>query len=226
MNAAASPETGDIRRYQADAGLVVDGIAGPMTRAAELADETASHVSELQTFRGSFGLLIRCEGYRGQPYVPPKSATSGVTLDYGWDLGRQGAEDLGRLYGHLWPDLDLAALSTACGRRGAAARDWLRQQAPGRWPITRKQAARILPRAAAPYWIAACAACPALRTAPHRVQTALMSAVYSAWLAPLLRAREAIVAADWPAAAQAIRTSKGHRPRRELEAQLIEGKLT
>lgn len=217
-------DTARIRIYQADAGLVVDGKPGPMTRSALIADELASHITEFVGFTGSFGLLIRCEGFKGRPYVPP-GANAGVTLDFGFDLGQQRGEELGRLYGHLWPDRELERLSGCIGYRGDTARDWLRGNEGDRkqhWPITREQAAQILPRAAAPYWLAAVRACPALAKAPGRVQTAMLSVTYSAWITPALQARQVIEAGDWEGLAAMVRVAKGAKGRRELEAKLIE----
>lgn len=206
-------------KYQAESGLVVDGVRGPMTRASLIADALIAHMSDLIGYRGSFGLLIRCEGFRGRLYWP--GGQSGVTLDFGWDLGHgaESVEDFYGLYGHLWPRADFDELCGALDLQGKAARDWLKARDPKRWPITREQAARILPRAAGPYWGAALKACPALREAPPRVQTALLSVTYSAWIGPALMCRTASSYREW---AQIVRGAKGHKPRHEIEAQLIE----
>lgn len=213
-----------VRIYQADAGLVVDGVLGPMTRASLVADSLIPHMTDLMAFRGSLGLIIRCEGFKGRPYVPP-GAAAGVTLDYGFDLGQQRGRDLERLYGELWSKAELYRLETAIGNRGAAARAWLKVHAATSWPITRDQAAKILPRAAGPYWGAAVTACPALRTAPPRVQTALLSVTYSAWTGVVRNARECIERGLWLCVADFVRGAPGSMPRREIEARLIESVL-
>lgn len=227
MTTATSPlvpgDTERIRIYQADAGLVVDGVLGPMTRSALIADELASHITEFVGFAGSFGLLIRCEGFKGRPYWP--GGQSGVTLDYGWDLGQQSESDLRRLYGSVWHPQRIDALSEALGRRGKDAERWIALRSPVSrewWPITREQAAQILPRAAAPYWLAAVRACPALAKAPARVQTAMLSVTYSAWIGPALSAKPYVEDRDWAGLAAVVLRSKGAKGRRELEAQLIE----
>ena len=209
-------------KYQADAGLVADGVLGPVTRAALIADEMATHVSDLIGFRGSLGCIIECEGFRGRPYVPRGSAGSGVTLDFGFDLGQQTHADFYRLYGHLWAGQESEWLATAIGWRGVNAQQWLKEHDAARWPITREQAAQILPRAAGPYWGAAVRACPALRDAPARVQTALLSLTYSAWTGPVELMRLAIDRGDWAHVAETTRKIKGAKARREWEAGLIE----
>jgi hypothetical protein len=220
-------EPADLRAYQADAGLEVDGVRGPITRAALIADEMAMHISDLIGFRGSLGLIIQCEGYRGDPYLPPGFAGSGVTLDYGFDLGQQGKDEFRRLYGHLWTPAGVGALSTAIGLRGDEAGQWLAMHLPAhskgkRWPITREQAAKILPRAAGPYWHAAVRACPALRDAPARVQTALLSVTYSAWTGWAQLARPFVEMKAWKTVAYLVSQEKGSKARREIEARLIE----
>lgn len=214
-----------IRIYQADAGLVPDGVFGPMTRSALIADELASHITEFVGFTGSFGLLIRCEGFKGRPYVPP-GANAGVTLDYGFDLGHHTEAELDELYGHLWRP---GALRGAIGLRGKNAQLWVKLekgQLAERWPITREQAAQILPRSAAPYWLAAVRACPALAKAPARVQTAMLSVTYSAWTDPIRDVRWQLEQGRWDAVAGVVRRAKGSKGRRELEAKLIESVST
>lgn len=213
----------ELRAYQADAGLVVDGVLGPMTRSALIADELAGHITEFVGFTGSFGLLIRCEWRdKGFPYVPPGEA-AGVTIDFGYDLGRHTEAEVRRLYGHLWGALLLDELCGAVGLRGKAARAWLKARDRTRWLIPLPEAARILPRSAAPYWLAAVRACPALAKAPARVQTAMLSVTYSAWTDPIRDVRWQLEQGRWDAVAGVVRRAKGSKPRRELEASLIEG---
>lgn len=220
MAAAAELSGEALRAYQADAGLVADGILGPITRSALLADSLIPHMTDLMSFRGSLGLLIQLEGFRGHPYWP--GGQSGVTLDFGFDMGQQTADHFRALYGRLWEPAAVDELAAAAGLRGAAIRAWMRQLTTHEWPITRSEAARILPRAAGPYWHAAVRACPALRTAPPRVQTALLSVTYSAWVGIVQSARTQLERGNWGMVALIVRRSKGAKKRREVEAKLIE----
>lgn len=213
-----------VRLYQANAGLVVDGKLGPITKSALRADSFGAYVDELVGLRGSLGLIVDQEGFKGRAYWP--GGASGVTLDYGWDLGH-GAEseaDLRRLYGHIWSAEQLDVLARALDLQGKQAKAWLARERDGgwEWTITRDQAAQILPRAAGPYWQAAIRACPALLKAQPRVQTALLSVTYSAWTWTVLQAARSISEGDWRLCASWVRASKGDPDRREIEAALIE----
>lgn len=212
----------ELREYQAQAGLVADGLRGPMTMASQVADERAKHIAELSSYRGSFGLLVRCEGHRGVPYVPESSATSGVTLGFGWDLAHQSAADLWRIWNGLWhPVSRFEELEGCLGLKGEKARRWLQSHGAGRWWFTQHDAAERLPHQAAPYWLAALREWPALADAPALAQTVLMSVVYSSWTAPVRYVALAFgPAVDWQEAADRL-AQTGDTPRRKLEADLL-----
>ena len=59
--------------------------AGPMLRAALVAEVSVRERPGLGSFRGRVGFLLRWEGHYGHPYWP--GGRSGVTLDPGCDLG-------------------------------------------------------------------------------------------------------------------------------------------
>ena len=212
-----------LREYQAQAGLVADGLHGPMTMASQCADERGRDLAALQSFRGSFGLLVRCEGHRGVPYVPDGSETSGVTLGFGWDLAHQGAADLCRIWSGLWePRERLVELEECLGLRGAKARRWLQSHGAGRWWHTQYDAAMRLPLQAVPYWLAAIHEWPALVDEPAVAQMVALSVTYSGWLESLRRLRNAAgVGIDWARAADAHSGSFTAGPRQKLEAELL-----
>jgi len=213
-----------VRAYQADAGLVVDGVCGPQTRCSLLADRGAREHPELRDFRGSLGLLVRLEGHRGCPYWP--GGRSGVTLDPGWDL-ENGREDATiELYGPIFGSASMEALRTAFGLTGGAAREWVELWRPslGRWSITREQAAGILPHCAASYWRATVRREEIIGTqnTPARVQTALLSFVYNLWVDDLTPdMSRAIALLDWGALADMVAEVPKEERRRGIEAELI-----
>lgn len=206
--------------YQRRSGLVADGILGPITRSALAADEAARSELKLHDYRGSLGLMIRLEGFKGHPYWP--GGSSGVTLDYGFDLGSHGPDELRKHYGHLWSPAAVNELATACHLGGLKAKEWGEQLGTGHWPITRTQAAAILPGVAVPYWEAAKWAWRGVLSAPPQAQTVALSLVYNGWLHPLRAILAQLERERWTAAAAILRQMEPSG-RRAVEAELLEG---
>lgn len=208
-----------LKDYQRRAGLVADGICGPVTRSALLADEVGRLEPRLADFRGSLGLIIQLEGFKGRPYWP--GGRSGVTLDYGYDLGSHSPDDLRKHYGELWPAAEVNTLATACHLGGPHAEEWLRQHDAFRWPMLREQAAEILPAIAGPYWEGAKWAWKGATAAPPQAQTVALSLVYNGWLHPLRVILPKLERQQWTAAAEILRGMEP-RGRRAVEAGLLE----
>ena len=213
-----------VRAYQRDAGLSSDGILGPQTRSALIADRAARAEPQLRDFRGSLGPLVRFEGHRGRPYYP--GGASGVTLDPGWDLAN-GRDALAfELYGPIFGAVAMDALRPAFGLRGEDAAEWVEEwwSSLGRWSIERETAARILPACAGPYWSELCRATDGLiREAPGSVQSALLSVTYNAWSGWVRGVvLDSLRMGLWAALAdQVAAIPGGHAGRRQLEAGMI-----
>lgn len=216
----------------------LDGWAGAGTVAALEAElgwpllrrgDGAAEPPGLAGFRGSLARVHAWEGHRGHPYWP--GGSSGVTLDPGFDLGHQSAEELRRRYAFLG-GAALAILATVVGFRGAAARralaadDRLR-----RISISTEQAVEVMPEIAARYWRAIVRRFPRLAdpTTPPGVQTAMLSIAYNrgadnAELAPLGRP---LAAGAWGEVADLVGVMQqdhqlaGVRRRRREEAAVI-----
>ena len=210
--------TDSVRKYQARAFLVVDGIAGPLTRACQSADNCRDRVPVCLP---QFGPLITGEGFRPEPYVP--SDESGVTIGIGYDLRYHSAEEsLGIFSGMWWDD----RLFDACGLYGPEARAWLEDaRSRGlRWVITPEEMGARLPSICRPYWAKVQSLWDGIDDAPEPVRAVALSAVYSAWSAPI-RDMARAAEPDWGAVARAVAKSKGDPKRRSREAQCILGAL-
>ena len=207
------------RWYQRHVGLEADGIVGPITRSALAADLIRGSVPALEGFRGSLGLLIQWEGHAGRPYWP--GASSGVTLDPGFDLRFHPPAELCALYSRTLPEEALTALSRACGASPEQARELLLDPEIARIRISRDAAAVLLPKIAGPYWSGAVRAASHLRAAPRRVQTAVLSYVYNLGLDDLRALQSEILRRDWAALASLVEHDSRLPDRRAAEAALI-----
>lgn len=220
--------------WQTMVGLIPDGIAGPITLTGYYADQAVAQVPELYfSFHGSLALLVQEEGFKGYLYWPGFS--SGATLDFGFDLSWQLYSQVSALYGHLWATERLRPFCApgrgVRGPHGKSALDRLEalkacsSTSEQPFPLTRNQAAQILPHAVLPYWSECLRLWPDLQNAPSQFQTAFLSVCYSTWSEPVSRARDAFNETQGDpisAVAHEIRKSPGHGPRREREALLIE----
>lgn len=217
--------------YQTEAGLRDDGEVGPLTRAALLADLGGRSEPGLCDFRGRLGFLIAWEHLVGHPYWP--GGRSGVTLDPGFDLGRNSFEELVRIYGDvLAPEL-LERLRPAIGLQGGPSRILLRARTAIRQIQTPADAAgRLLPRIAAPRWGEVLRELPSLGRAdvPGAAQTVLLSLAYNAGPDDLRPLRLDVERRNWEQVAAAIgamhATHAGLTERRQAEAQLLRDSVT
>jgi len=213
-----------VRTYQHSSGLVPDGVAGPITRAALTADALARSLAErfdaFDGFRGSLGLLVQWEGHAGAPYVPT-GPHSGLTLDPGFDLRFHHAGELRALYRNVFTAKQLGVLAGACGLKNADARAFCAQLEPGAFAIGRTAAALVLPRIAAPYWDAVLSVTQHVVLAPPAVQSALLSLAYNAGPDDLEPLRGMLTRKDWHLLPAAFAAIPKVQARREAEADLI-----
>lgn len=221
-------------RYQLEAGLEPDGIVGPITRFALIADVVASESAQWYDFRGRVGFIAAAEGHVGRPYFPGdlEAGTglgSGVTLDPGYDLGRHHFHELEQIYGHLFELEQLGVLSRAIGKRGAEAAALVELPEFQAITIDADTAARLLPSIAVSYWrmLVAAVRAVALKQTPAAVQTAMLSLAYNAGVPRAARVGRYVAAADYRGLAKEIRAlgrgkGRGIEARRGLEADLIE----
>ena len=221
-----------VERFQAAAGLAVDGWAGARTLAALgalVGPLPPIPVPDLPGFRGDLAWLHQWEAHKGHPYWPGKGA-SGVTLDPGFDLGHQTEAALRRHYGFLGAQA-LDVLTDVIGLRGAAAGKAARGPEVKAIRISKAQATAALPAIAAPYWKDITKRFPALleESTPGQVHTAALSLAYNRGpfnpeLTPLVGP---IALADWPEVADTIAGMQadhhlaGIPRRRKAEAALI-----
>lgn len=215
-----------VAEYQLAAGLDDDGDPGPITGAALIADVARKTEDDLESFRGLLGFISGQESHQGHPYCPPV-ASSGVTLDPGFDLGQQTIRAMQRVYADLLTPQELLALSRAVGVRPPRARALARDPDIAAIRIARPDAAELLPRVVGPYWRAVQRECPVLLqpSVPSAVHTAVLSLAMNAGHGGLLRIAPAIRREDW---LSLVRTLEGmHRTvpalarRRREEALLV-----
>lgn len=215
-----------VLRYQVAGGLDDDGRVGPLTASALLADMGVRWVHGLDDFRGLLAFLVQWEGFAGRPYWP--GGRSGVTLDYGFDLGQQTEETLAARYGTVLTAAELDALSIAIGVRGALAAQLIHDPFIRRIRITRTAAARVLPHVAASYWRDVVRACgpgvlaPSVSSGTH---TALLSLCFNRGQGPLTALHQDVTAGDWEKVAALVGAmnadSASLSERRRAESALI-----
>lgn len=215
--------------YQRSAGLVPDRAVGPITRRALLADVSSLAESALAGWRGRLGFTSGHEGHRGYPYWP--GGASGVTLDPGFDLGRNSQARLLYVYGGLLQATELAVLSTALSVRGPAARELARSPALRAIRIESDAAGLRLPAIAGPLWSEIVPACRRLLepATPSAVHTVLLSLAYNAGSDDVLRLRETVQAGAWESLAAQLEAMHASQPalarRRRAEAALLRAAL-
>ena len=231
--------------FQQAQGLSPDGVVGPRTwqaleavstspRADDGGTDPAGERGILAGFRGDLAWIHAREGHAGRAYWP--GGESGITLDPGFDLGRNDLETAMRFYQELLADEEAIALRGAIGLRGEPAKSLLNHSAPLlAIRITRQEALQVLPEIASPYWDAIHRRFPRLtdERTPPEVQTAMLSLAYNRGpnnpgLEPL---SGAIECGRWEIVAEVVRTMQQDHPvpgialRRRQEAELIRSGL-
>lgn len=71
-----------------------------------------------------FDYILETESYREFPYALPDDK-SGITIGYGYDLGQQTLETIGRELAGIYTPAEISILKTAQGKKGADARSHL-----------------------------------------------------------------------------------------------------
>ena len=230
-----------VKTFQRSQGLETDGIVGPATwRALEphLGKQerppSYDHVPGFETFHGDLDWVHQREGHAGRPYWPRGS--SGVTLDPGFDLGRQTMDRARSLYGPIFTAAQYRALQKVIGLRGAEAGRALKgspvlQSAR----VSRAQAAKMLPFVAVRYWKAVGGKFSPIRDAetPGSVQTVILSLAYNRGannkelkaLSEPIRNGKWLKVADLVGSMQQNHELPGIRIRRRQEADLIRQEL-
>lgn len=190
-------------------------------------------LTELPGFFGDLNWLHRQEGHAGKPYWP--GGVSGVTLDPGFDLGRNDMSSVNRHYGAYLTEAQLGALAKVAsrgnfsGKRGEDALKALDDEVLRSIRISAEAAEDMLADLALPYWLRILERFPSLLTAPGYVQTALLSLAYNrgANNGRLNVLREPIADRQWGKVAERIaemqqnHALRGIRKRRRAEAGLI-----
>lgn len=132
----------------------------------------------MDNFIGDLSWVHTREGHAGKPYWP--GGMSGVTLDPGVDLGHIDKNILIANYSHLMTASQLQEAIELKGITGRAAEQKLDQLKDlSEFRITDKQAEKIFPRVAEPYWNGVLARWPDAAHAPAEVQTVLLSLAFN-----------------------------------------------
>lgn len=114
------------------------------------------------------------EGFIGHPYWP--QGVSGVTLDYGYDLGQQDAATFQADWGEVLDGGSLRRLQACLGLKGAMAGAVALSSSIQGIRISKAQAITVFGMRTVPrYFALACQTFPGLDTLPNEVQTALTS---------------------------------------------------
>jgi len=181
-------------------------------------------------FRGDAGWVHALEGHCGRPYWP--GGQSGITLDPGVDLGYADESLVATAYDALLRPKEMQACLRARRAVGPKARPRLEES---KWlqniRISRREAERVFPNVARPYWTAAKHRWPELVTgkSPGAVHTVVLSLCYNRGPGnPALRALgEPLRACDWAALADVVADMQGDhrltgiRQRRDEEAAYL-----
>lgn len=129
------------------------------------------------------GFIIANEGYVGRPYVPgdPKTdQSSGVTLDYGYDLGQVTRDQFSADWGPVLAPQDASRLGPCVGLRGGVARTIAATAPIHGIGVTRTQAGQVFASATLPrYCELTLHTFPGLDALPKAVHTALVDLIYN-----------------------------------------------
>ncbi len=232
-----------VEEFQRQAGLTVDGIAGPATwrtlspyiRPSERpAPPPAEPVDGFENFRGDLAWLHAREGHAGKPYWP--GGNSGITLDPGFDLGAQREHTLRRIYAGILSEIDIERLTPVLGFSGERARQELfRRRLRDSLRIGRRDALTIMPFIAVKYWHGITDRFTEVSNddVPPAVQTVMLSLAYNRgisnpglnMLAPHLSNQNWLQVANLVGNMQQNHRLPGIRRRRRMEADLIRDEL-
>lgn len=237
MTDFADAFTDIIKAFQRRNGLTVDGIIGPVTRAAfedcfdfREKPPVILHRATLSGFLGDTNWIHAREGHNGGVYWP--GGISGLTLDPGYDIHHGPITILDRYYAALMTQEQYDMIRSCRALAGTEARDALRDSALLRSiRITEDYATEIFPELLKPYWEQIIKRFPHLlrRSTPPEVQTVMLSLAYNRGPNNIgLAVCRKLISQEWwdelgktIANMQQNHSLPGIRERRRLEGQYI-----